>query len=53
MPSNHSARFVTVKRYYDRGLWSVERVAQAVVCGWITAEEYEEIVGEPYPTEGE
>ena len=30
-----------------------ERVAQAVVHQWITADEYEEIVGEPYPTEGE
>lgn len=53
MANGHSPRFETVRRYYERGLWSVERVAKAVVCGWITAEEYEEIVGEPYPTEGE
>lgn len=43
----HSPRFATVKRYYDRGLWSKARVAKAVECGWITAGEYQEIVGEP------
>lgn len=47
--NDHSPRFATVKRYYDRGLWSAERVAQAVTHGWITASEYEEIVGEPFP----
>lgn len=49
--SDHSPRFDLVKRYYDRGLWSSERVAKAVGCGWITAAEYEEIVGEPYDPE--
>lgn len=49
--ATHSARFETVKRYYDRGLWSAERVAQAVVHAWITADEYAEIVGEPYDDE--
>lgn len=53
MANGHSPRYATVRRYYERGLWSAERVAQAVVHGWITADEYEEIVGEPYPTEGE
>lgn len=37
-----------VKDFYDRGLWSKTRVRNAVVKGWITAEEYEMIVGEPY-----
>jgi uncharacterized XkdX family phage protein len=44
----HSAKFEKVKGYYDNGLWSKARVHNAVVKGWITADEYEEIVGEPY-----
>ena len=43
----HSKNFEKVKDYYDRGLWSKTRV-HAVVGKWITAEEYEEITGEPY-----
>lgn len=43
-----SPNFDKVKAYYDRGLWSVERVRNAVVKGWITAEEFELITGEPY-----
>ncbi len=42
----HSLRFETVRRYYERGLWSLARVAKAVECGWITAEERAEIVGD-------
>ena len=44
-----SAKFEKVKNYYDNGLWSAEWVANAVKKNWITASEYEEIVGEPYP----
>lgn len=44
---NHSKNFEKVKTYYKRGLWSIERVHNAV-GKWITAEEYEEITGEPY-----
>ena len=43
-----SPKFNKVKKYYDAGLWNKEMVANAVVKGWITAEEYEEIVSEPY-----
>lgn len=43
-----SKKFAKVKRYYDEGLWSKRQVGDAVVKGWITAEEYELIVGEPY-----
>lgn len=43
-----SKNFEKVKRYYDGGLWSKYRVSEAVKKGWITAEEYELIVGEPY-----
>ena len=44
----HSPKFEKVKSYYDKGLWKESRVHEAVAKGWITAEEYEEIVGEPY-----
>lgn len=41
-------KFEMVKDYYDRGLWSIERVGLAVEKGWITPEEYELITGQPY-----
>lgn len=44
----HSAKFNKVKNYYGRGLWNETRVANAVVKEWITADEYEEITGNPY-----
>ena len=42
-----SKKFEMVKEYYDRGVWSKERVYNAV-GKFITAEEYEFITGEPY-----
>lgn len=45
--SEHSKNFNKVKKYYDDGFWSKAKV-RAVVGKWITAEEYEEITGEPY-----
>lgn len=45
--ATHSKNFEKVKNYYDKGLWSKERV-HAVVGKWITAAEYKEITGEPY-----
>jgi uncharacterized XkdX family phage protein len=44
----HSPKFESVKNYYDAGRWKVPAVRNAVVKGWITAAEYEEIVGEPF-----
>ena len=44
----HSKNYEKVKNYYDKGLWSIERVRQAVVKGWITEEEFAEITGEEY-----
>lgn len=44
----HSTHFATVKKWYDRGLWSKARVRKAVECKWITAGEYKEITGEEY-----
>ncbi len=35
-----SKHFEQVKRYYDKGLWSIERVRNAVVKGWITESEF-------------
>jgi len=40
--------FEKIKRYYDEGLWTKHMVRNAVKKGKITAEQYEEIVGEPY-----
>lgn len=45
MAEKRSAKYETVKKYYDRGLWSEERVRQAAVKGWLTEKEAEEIVG--------
>ena len=47
MAKTHSPNFEKVKAYYDNGLWNKQRVYN-VVGKWITASEYEEIVGEPY-----
>lgn len=43
----HSEMFEKVKKYYPKH-WKKAAVAVAVARGWITAEEYEEITGEPY-----
>ena len=43
-----SKKFKLVKKYYDNGLWNEEMVRNAVVKGWITAAEYEEITGDVY-----
>ena len=43
-----SSKFEKVKGYFERGLWSIERVRNAVVKGWITAEEFLLITGENY-----
>lgn len=45
-----SPKFNKVKKYYDQGLWNLTMVRNAVVKGWITAEEFELITGEPYET---
>ena len=42
------SKFEKVKKYYDMGLWSKAKVKDAVSKGWITAEEYRAITGEPY-----
>lgn len=49
----HSKNFDKVKNYYNtivngKRLWNEDRVRNAVVKGWITEEEYNEITGEDY-----
>ena len=44
----HSKNFQKVKDYYDRGLWSIDRVYNAV-GKWITEAKYYEITGLTYP----
>lgn len=50
--TEHSKNFAKVKNFYDLGLWGEVRVRNAVTHPasnpWITAEEYEEITGQPY-----
>ena len=41
-----SKKYQKVKEYYDKGFWTKQQVHNAVVKGWITEEEYEEIVGD-------
>lgn len=43
-----SPKYNKVKAYYDNGFWTKEMVHNAVVKGWVTAEEYEQITGEKY-----
>lgn len=43
-----SKKFNTVKRFFDRGMWSKVMVKNAVVKAWITETEYEEITGGAY-----
>lgn len=40
----HSKNYDKVKTYYDRGMWSEDRV-HAAVGKWITEEECTEIIG--------
>ena len=44
----NSAKYDKVKNYYDAGLWNLAMVKNAVVKGWITAEEFKEITGQDY-----
>lgn len=40
--------FKTIKGFYDRNLWSVERVKKAVEWDYLTADEFKTITGEDY-----
>ena len=41
-----SKRYDRVKQWYDKGYWDINMVEMAVQAGWITDEEFNEIVGE-------
>jgi hypothetical protein len=43
-----SKNYEMVKKYYDTGKWSIDRVRNAVVKRWITVAEFKEITGEDY-----
>jgi len=42
----HSPKFELIKGYYDAGLWSADRVRNMVTKGWLTQDEYNEIIGD-------
>lgn len=46
-----SAKYSKVAKYYSLGIWSKKMVANAVVKGWITSDEYAVITGENYEEE--
>ena len=43
-----SKKYNFVKSAYERGSWNKDMVKNAVIKGWITAEEYQLITGEAY-----
>lgn len=45
-----SKNYNKVLNYYNKKLWSKQKVFNAV-GKWITAEEYQTIIGEPYNAE--
>jgi uncharacterized XkdX family phage protein len=44
----HSKQYEKVKKYYDDGMWTIARVKNAVIKGWITEDEFREITGENF-----
>ena len=50
----HSKNFEKVRYYYTHfkpngeRYWDIDKVREAVVKGWITESEYQEITNEPY-----
>lgn len=42
-PKKKSLMFETVRGYYNRGFWTLDRVKDAVEKGWITEEERKKI----------
>ncbi|MCC8049696.1 MAG: XkdX family protein [Clostridiales bacterium] len=43
-----SSNYTKVRNYYRFGMWSIDRVRNAVSTGWITEEEFTLITGEDY-----
>lgn len=42
------SKFEMVKDFYDRRLWNLTRVKNAVIKGWITEDEFKTITGQQY-----
>ena len=55
--TEHSKNFAKVEKYYKAGAWNLARVRNAVSNPasnpWITPEEYEENMGQPYELAGD
>ena len=48
LPTDESDKVEKVGDYYDAGVWNIQMVWDAV-DKWITAEDYEDITGDPFP----
>ncbi len=46
-------RFDKVKTYYEKGLWNVNRVRDAVRKGWISAAQYIVLTGQKNEEDGD
>lgn len=43
-----SKNYNKVKEYYDKSLWTIDMLKNAVIKTWITAEEFKTITGQTY-----
>ena len=43
-----SKNYNKVKEYYDKNLWTIDMLKNAVIKTWITAEEFKTITGQTY-----
>ena len=43
-----SKNYSKVKKYYDNGNWSIDRLRMAVIKSWITTDEFYDITGKEY-----
>lgn len=42
------SKFEMVKKFYQKKLWGIGRVRNAVSAGWITEEQFREITGKEF-----
>lgn len=49
LPTDTSDKVAKVGGYYDDEIWNKQMVWDAVDKAWITAQDYEDITGEPFP----
>lgn len=47
-PDGVSEKFETVRQHYEDKTWNIEKLKNAVVKGWITADEFKTITGINY-----